>query len=263
MATGKATIDRFVFTSVDASVFDTVEEQRNENYGEEPFIFSVQKALETLKNNGNAVKYGIGAKQIRDSIHKMANNKILDADWIVSRDSYDPRTYTFAHHDAGYMYRRYRGEIIVDSDEERGDEECEDWIFIDVTFARIKAIRDNCVAKYSCSLLYDDTEKRFVVKCKELGTAYIIKRINYGGRAAEVFRIALAKSPNPVTRGDLKEEGINVMKISIATRVFDDNSIVRNELSSFVKKMTSNSIAVRKSAILTLIQLKAIEKASF
>ncbi|GEM_PF-6208804 len=257
MATRKAAVEIMMFKDSDAAIFDTVVKQRNENYGEEPFIYSIKKGLEALKKSGKADELGIGIDQIRDSIHSMANNRILNADWIVERKCLDPRTYKFAFHDPCYMYNTYCGETVTDSEEEE-----EDRIFIDVTYKRIKDIRDNCIPKYQCALTYDDTEKRFVVKCKELGVAYIIKRINYGAQAAEVLRIALAESPNPVTRGDLKKKDINVMKISIATRVFDDNSVARNELKSFVK-LTSSSITVHSVAVLTLAQIRAIAKASF
>ena len=260
MKTGTATVNFRAFRLMEIPIFDAIVEQRNENEGEGPFVLSVKKALEMLKNNGNAAKYGIGAEQIRNTIQKFAEDGIVDADWIVKYENCDPRTYEFAHHDVGYMYQRYCGEIVIN-----GDEECDDWMFIDITFEQIKAIKDNCAASYKSSLSYDETEKRFVVKCAQLGVAYIIKRINYGGRGAKVLRIALTESPNkPITRGELKAKGVNdVMGVSIATRVFDDNSVVRNELKPFIKNITNESITVSTIAILTLAQLKAIKKASF
>lgn len=238
------------------AVFDAIKQQREENSSPDGcFIYNIEKGDEILRHNGNASKYGIGYGEQHAIIRKLAADGIINADWIIGGD-WSKLSFKFAYHDTQEMWDRYSSFLM--------DIECENKsrnaYFIKLEFSRIREINETCRAKYKCTLAYDKKQCRFVVRHRK--EKLVIKRLGEGGLPFEVLKIAVKRHTETITRSDLNKSSnskVHIGKKSIATRVFDRNSVVRNELKSFVR-LSSDGICVTLTAQLTLTQLNKIRE---
>ena len=242
------------------AIFDLIIHQREKNeQGDDYLIYSLSRGQKELQSNGMAVKYGIGLGEQLQIIQKLAKDGIIDADWITQQSNPKKSQFQFAHHKGSEMWDKYGSKLMLFN-----GKDCMDSCFIKIGFSRIKAINDICRAKHRCSLQYDATKARFYVKCDN-GKKYVIKKLKCDMPPFEILRIALENPRQIITREDLKNSGNKkayVGKKSIATQVYDDNSVVRNELVPFVK-LTNDSIYVEPEAELTLAEIKNLEKVCF
>lgn len=252
----------------DEAIFNVIVELRKRNInaanvdGGNVFKYKESTAQLLLNRNGAAVKYGIGSEKQHEIVKSLAERGIINADWTIPTEDGD----SVLVHDSEWA----RELLVLDKVSYIGGV-CPECIYINIGFDEIKAINDNLIKQYTSTLSFDESKMRFVVK-SDNGKKYEIKRITRGSLPYEVFRIAVQHAGDIILRDDINKglynhpnsKAIRVGDKSIATQVFDDGCIVRNELSPFVEKMTSESIRVFPGGVaeLTQVQLDAIDRAS-
>ena len=243
-----------ILTPPEEAVLDLIVAQRTQsNRDDDCFLYDLKLGQKMLQSNGNASEYGIGLPEQLEIIQKLSKNGIVEADWIVEKTGDE---YKFDHNDENYMWDKYGDLLMLFNDRDYSN-----YCFVQIGFSQIKKINDNYRAKYECELCYDEIKCRFVVKCNN-GEVIHIGKLRQGLQPFEVLRMALGKPNEAVTRDDIVKSGNNAVRIvkkSIATQVFDDNSVVRNELKPFVR-LTHDSICVSPKAELTLAQLNKIRR---
>lgn len=241
-------------------VFDSIIEQRNKSERDDDFfIYSIRKGQKGLRLNRDAEKYGIGPIEQIKIIQKLAHDGVIDANWIVARGKRDETRFKFAFNNKKKMWDKFGSSLALFS-----DDDCKDSIFIQLGFDQIKTINDNCRVKYKCTMRFDDAKQRFYVSCED-GKQYVVKKLKPGMQPFEVLKLALKNPCTVLTRDEIKNmtnEAIKIGKKSIATQVFDDSSVVRKELSVFVR-LTNDSIYVDPEAELTLVEILALIKVCF
>ena len=245
-------------TSEEEIILDLIIKQREQSGRDDNcFIYSVSEGQKQLTLNGRAKQYGIDPQHQRETIQKLTDDGIIDADWIIASKS-SGSDIVFARHDREYMWEKYGVSLLL-SDRKS----YEDAFFIKISFSQIKEINDKCRIKYPCTLSYDDAKCNFVVTCNDTGERYIVSnsKLKSGFPPSEVLRIALQSDDKYAIKDDLVDKyGITQIKNkSIATQVFDKNSVVRNELSPFVR-LKSDSIRVYPTVKLSLFQLECIKE---
>lgn len=243
------------------AVVETIFKIRNKRGPtEDYFTLSVKDGLRELQTNGKAIKYGIGYPEYIKIIQELSRD-LIEADWITGEEeSNGIARKAFAYHDEkwiGEKYHEYLTMFVFD------DEVTEGYFFVHLDYKTIKTISDNCIARYSCTLCYDDSQYCFYVKCKETGEEYIIRRLKNGLMPFEVLLFAFQSRHKHASRVGLNKSGREVLyvgKKSILSRVYDENSVVRNALSPFVR-LDKDNIQVFPKARLTEAQLNAIKNA--
>ena len=246
-----------IFASDEDAVFEQIIKQREDKGpNEDYFIYFASKCQKELQSNGKAVQCGIGTSEQAEIIRRLTKDKILDADWIVSRNH---GKINLMHHDEKWLQKNFSAfdlSIIVFD-----DWDYKDCFFIKLDFNRIKAINDGCRAIYLCELLYDEGQCCFCVKRKDTGEIYYINKLRKTMKPFKILLATFKSTHKHATRDWLNgNRETHIGKKSIATRAFAKNSVVRNELSPFVTLGTED-ILIKTEAILTFDQLKALEKA--
>lgn len=248
-----------IFTSEEMAVFEQISKQREESGpNEDYFIYFLSNGQKGLQSNGNAIKYGIGSSEQVEIIRKLIEDGFFDADWVVS---YDQGKFNLKYHNEEWLQRNYSAVDLSNFVFE--DWNYRDCFFINLDFKRIRAINDNCWAIYPCELCYDEEQYSFYVKRKDNDESYYISKLKKDMLPFQVLLHAYKSKRMHATREGMNKSGdrrVYIGKASIATQVFAEKSVVRNELSMFVT-LRSEDIDINKEANLTLNQLKALEKA--
>lgn len=243
----------------EAVLFEEIVNQRNENKRGDYLTYSLELGDKHLRDINRADKYGIGIPQQREIILGMSD--ILDIDWITEPadldENWNETKCVFNEHDTDWMEERYDIPYKYEVD---GQHPYEDSLFIEISFETIKKIRDNCISKFSCRLCYDEEDDIIVVKCSN-GKTYPVTKLTSGDRPFDVLKYTITEANGFATRDALNkadsDDNIHIGKDSLATTVYDRKSVVRNELSPFVK-LTSKTIQV-VDANLTQIELDKLE----
>lgn len=239
-------------------VFNLIVEQRNRSdSADDYFIYSVDQGQKKLQSMGEAVAHGIGRSEHIEIIRELAKDGIIDADWYTKCENPDGVVPDFelAHHDEDWLWDKYDILAIPSAPEKA--------FFIQLSFKHIKFITDNYIAEHLCTLSYNTNKCYFELKCDN-GETHVIGKLKSGGLPFEVLRIALENPCTAITRDELRKQYSQrapIGKKSIATQVFDHNSVVRNTLAPFVH-LTNDSIRVNPNVKLTLAELQNIEEIS-
>ena len=253
----------------EVAVFDVIVELRKSNInaanvdGGNVFKYREDQAQLLLNRNGASVKYGIGNEKQHEIVKGLAESGVINADWTIPAADGD----LALAHDSEWA----KGLLLSDRAAYLG-EPCPECIYINIGFDEIKAVNDEYIQKYTSILTFNESKMRFEVK-SDNGKKYAIKRITRGSLPYEVLRVAVQHAGDIISREDINNglynggpynKTIYVGKKSIATQVFDDGSIARNELFPFIDKLTNESVRVSSGgeAELTQAQLDAIEQAS-
>ena len=254
------------FTPEEEAVLDLIIERREESgRNDDLFIYDVRSGQKKLNSNGNAQKYGIGLPQQHEIIRRLAEDSelakdcIINADWIIAFDS-GGTDYKFARHNDGTWLDKTEKNYEIAPIFFSSKNELENFYYIQLSFEQIKVMHDNYRAKYSCTLSYDDEKCRFVVTRNDTGEKYTIRnsRLKCGFPPFKVLLAAMQSKEKYIERDDI---GIDQIKgKSIATQVFDDNSVVRNELAPFVE-LKPDSIRIHPTTNLSLAQLEYLKGA--
>ena len=246
-------------TPEEEAVFDLIKEQREQNDTyDDYFLYDAERGARTLRHDGKASKYGIGLSEQHKIIRKMVRDGILDANWVTEADD-DKLDYKFKYPIEDEILNRYK--IALDPVFVAGGHYRDKYI-IKLSFNYIKNINDTCRPKYQCTLSCDKTQRLFIRCNKE---KLVIKKLKYGMLPSEVLKNAVKRHTEVITRDCLnksKDNKLHIGKLSIATQVFDKNSIVRNELKPFVR-LSPDGIKVTPTVQLTLIQLNKIREICF
>ena len=248
-----------IFTPEEDAVFEQICKQREESDpNEDHFVYFVDKGQKGLQSNGKAVEYGIGSREQIKIIRKLTKDGILDANWIVSRNS---GRINLEYHDEKWLQDNYFSSFYVDFYID--DIDYHNYFFVQLDFSRIRIINDSCRAIYPCELLYDKDQYSFYVRRKDNDETYFISKLKKDMMPFQVLLYAYNSKHMHATREGMNKSGdrrVYIGKASIATRVFAKKSVVRNELSPFVT-LGSEDIDINKEADLTFNQLKALEMA--
>lgn len=227
--------------------------------GEDYFILSVSDGVKELQTNGKAKEYGIGCQQYTEIIQELSED-LIEADWVTGKGKLDGAAGNiFAYHDEKWIREKFHEYIMRFGFD---IESAEGYFFIHLDYKTIKTISDNCIAKYSCTLCYDDLQYCFYVKCKETGEEYIVGGLQKDMQPFEVLLFAFQNHHKHASRTGLNKSGraiLNIKKKPIYSRVYNTKSVVRNELSPFVT-LTSDYIKIHTKANLTKKQLDDIER---
>lgn len=250
-----------ILTPDRVAVIETIFKVRDKKGpGEDYFILSVRDGLKELQANGKARKYGIGFPEYIEIVQELSED-LIEADWITGKDeSNGIAKNTFAYHDEKWIEEKYHEYLMMFVFDEGS---AEGYFFMHLDYRTIKIISDNCIAKYSCTLCYDDSQYCFYVKCKETGEEYIIHKLKKDLTPFEVLLFAFQSRHKHASRAGLNKSGrevLHVGKKSILSRVYDENSVVKNALSPFVR-LDKDSIQVFPKARLTEVQLAAVKTA--
>ena len=250
-----------ILTPENVAVIETIFKIRDKKGpGEDYFILSVRDGLKGLQDNGKARKYGIGYPEYAEIIQELSKD-LIEADWVTGKNESDGIIgNTFAYHDEKWIKEKYHDYLMMFVFDEIS---AEGYFFMHLDYKTIKTITDNCIAKYSCTLCYDDSQYCFYVKCKETGEEYIIRKLKKDLTPFEVLLFAFQSRHKHASRAGLNKSGRKVLHIgkkSIFSRVYDGNSVVKNALSPFVK-LDNDNIQVFPKARLTEVQLDAVKNA--
>ncbi len=245
-----------VFTPEEVAVFYSVIRQReHSDRDDDCIVYLVTSGQKTLQSTGEAAKYGIGPPEQKKIIRSFANDGIIDADWVTTQDGQSATGLELAHHDENWMWKNFGASLIPINDN------YDDYFFIQISFDRIREVRENCVAEHLCELFYDEDQCCFCVNCKSTNEIYYIKRLRDTMKPFKILLAAFNSAHKHATRAWLNTNRTTyVGKKSIATRVFAKKSVVRNELSPFVI-LNAEDVSIKAEAVLTFNQLKALEKA--
>ena len=244
-----------------------IEQRERSGRDDDLFIYDVRLGQRKLSFNGAAVKYGIDLSQHHEIIRRLTEDTtlpkdcLINADWIVAFDS-GGINYKFAYHDETWLdgvEENYEISPIFFNNKK----DLENFYYVQLNFRQIKTINENYIIQYSCALSYDDEKCRFFVTRDDNEEKYIISnnRLKNGCPPFKVLLAAFQSDDNYIERDDLIERH-NLKQItgkSISTQVFDDNSVVRNELATFVD-LKSDSIRIYPKAKLSLARLEALKK---
>lgn len=249
------------------AVFDVIVKQRNDNINEEGkdrgdvFRYDEDKGQALLNQNGAADKYGIGQDEQLEILRSFRDRGLIKVEWTVSHPHGWP---VLAH-----RHSKWAEEELMVYYYPYEDDDHQELYFVNVSHRRIKLIRDHLIKRRKAKLVFDEESNRFVVEVDD-GEKYIIRKLKRKMLAFEVLKIAVTMPGEIIFRDDINEgiygNTVKIGKMSIATQVFDDNSIVRNELSPFIEgEMTSESLCVVKDGLteLTQAQIDVIERISF
>ena len=258
---------RKYLTPVEEAILNVIVAQRNENIDEDGkdrgdiFRYDEDKGQALLNRNGAATKYGIGRDEQLEVLRWFRKVNLIDVEWTVPHpDGWPVMAHPYSHWamDELMMYH-YPYE----------DEHHQELYFIRIGHNRIKKIYDYLVKKHKAQLIFDEGANRFMVKVDN-GKKFTIKKIRRRSPAFKVLKIAVMNPGEIILRDDINDgdygDEVHIGKLSIATQVFDDGSIVRNELAPFVDgEMTSESVRIVKDGTteLTQVQIDAIERISF
>ena len=252
-------------TKKEEAVIDALIAQRKKHGDNSYFLYSTSDGVRYLIDADKAID---GDKQI-EILHKLADDEIIDADWVVDINESEPKTnydrYTFAR-GADWVESKFFNELdYMLLFNELTDEEMKERCFIHITFSDIDEVNEKCRKRFKATLFHDggSGKEYFYVKCSN-GKTYKIKNLRKGLLPYEVLLYAYKRPREVVIRDDLNNNGSNtkVGKQSIATRVYDDESPVRTALAPFVT-LKAQSIFVEPNAELTQKQIDALEEASF
>ena len=135
-----------VLTPEEIAVFDQIVAQREKKGpSQDHFVYFASIGQKELQSSGKATNLGIGIQEQAAIIHRLAEDGIIEADWITSHDA---SGFTLRHHDfkwveANYSVSDWDGLFINEGG-------YSDYFFVHLSFDHIKAINDNCKAVYPC-----------------------------------------------------------------------------------------------------------------
>lgn len=244
-------------TPEEDAVFEAIIQQRN-SLTDDCFCYNFAKAEIFLCSIGASVRLGLGQTEQAAIIRKLTQDGLLNADWQKTDDDGAVIKGKFAN-DSDWVPSEIQLDSLV------YDYGPDSLFVINISFKHIKTINEMCREKHRVMLSYDDSKSRFVIICAETGETLEIKKLKAGMRPHEVLKVAVQAPRTIITRDALNKlpnTVVHVKKDSIATQVFDDASIVRNELLPFVK-LTNESIQVNPIANMTLVELEAIRQVCF